>query len=281
MKYMPRAIGLILSWMLLNAMLACAGSVQNLRIDGLPQYLCPSSTPRPTHTQPPTDLPLWLPYFSANVSGNQVGPNNNFVYAQWTGQHAGTVYLAYAGSSTSYPDAWTGSNGFFAVDTIPGPTSSRAYGIAIPLDVASATISLYAAGIPGSYQTFSVMRVYTPIDPTLTPIPVGAPGSITATPRPTYTPWPTPTTYVRTHDYFVGDAIYSSEQPSGLQLRFRVTEIRDIPAAEPDRDRQPQSIFVWTVEIKNIGAIEYDVFPAMQMYVSTITLPSGIDIEGV
>jgi hypothetical protein len=35
------------------------------------------------------------------------------------------------------------------------------------------------------------------------------------------------------------------------------------------------------VEIKNIGAIEYDVFPAMQMYVSTITLPSGIDIEGV
>ena len=50
-----------------------------------------------------------------------------------------------------------------------------------------------------------------------------APGSITPTPRPTYTPWPTPTEYVRTNDYFVGDAIYTGQQPSGLRLRFRVT----------------------------------------------------------
>jgi hypothetical protein len=30
---------------------------------------------------------------------------------------------------------------------------------------------------------------------------------------------------VRTNDYFVGDAVYTGEQPSGLRLRFRVTDI--------------------------------------------------------
>ncbi|MBC7294175.1 MAG: hypothetical protein H5T84_08785, partial [Thermoleophilia bacterium] len=84
-----------------------------------------------------------------------------------------------------------------------------------------------------------------------------------------------------TNDYFVGDAIYTSEQPSGLRLRFRVTDIRGLPAAEPDRDGQLQSIYLWTVEIKNVGSVEYDVFPAAQMYVSTIALVSGSEVEGV
>jgi hypothetical protein len=44
-----------LTWMmaavfLFAAALACAGQVQNLYIGDLPQYLCPSSTPRPTYT---------------------------------------------------------------------------------------------------------------------------------------------------------------------------------------------------------------------------------------
>jgi hypothetical protein len=86
---------------------------------------------------------------------------------------------------------------------------------------------------------------------------------------------------VRTNDYFVGDAIYTSEQPSGLRLRFRVTNIRDVPAAEPDEDGQLQSIYLWTIEIRNVGSVEYDVFPAAQMYVSTITLFGGSDLEGV
>ena len=48
-----------LSFSLLTA-LACAGTVANLQINGLPQYVCPSSTPRPTHTQPATSPPYWL-----------------------------------------------------------------------------------------------------------------------------------------------------------------------------------------------------------------------------
>jgi hypothetical protein len=280
MKYNRKWIWIIAVCLLLTAMLACTGAAQNLRIEGQPQYICPSSTPCPTHTPLPTDLPLWPPYFTANISGTQVGPNTNTIYAQWTGQKAGTVYLSYSGSLSTSPYVWTGSNGFFVVDTIPGPTSSRAYGITLPLEVISATISLYADGIPGSAQTFTVMRVYTPLYPTLIPFPGGAPGSLTATPRPTYTPWPTPTQYIRTNDYFIGDAIYTPLQPSGLRLRFRVTDIDDVPA-EPNEEGQPQSIYAWTIEVKNVGSLEYDVFPAAQMYISTITLPTGIETDGV
>ena len=77
---------------------------------------------------------------------------------------------------------------------------------------------------------------------------------MTPTPRPTYTPWPTPTQYVRTNDYFVGDAIYTPEQPSGLQLMFRVSNISDLPALEPDASLAEnseavyESAFAWQEE---------------------------------
>ena len=280
LKYRQRPI-ILAAMLLLAAAIACAGEVQNLYIGDLPQYICPSSTPRPTHTQPPTGQPLWPPYFTSNVSWYQVAPNFNTITAQWTGQSAGTVYLSYSGSMSSYPYYWPGSGGYLAVDIIPGPTRTGLYPITIPTTVTNATIQIYASGIPNSLRSFTVIRVYGTTWPTLTPPPGGAPGSITPTPRPTYTPWPTPTQYVRTNDYFVGDAIYTSEQPSGLRLRFRVTDIRGMSAAKPDRDGQLQSIYLWTVEMKNVGSVEYDVFPAAQMYVSTITLPTGADLDGV
>jgi len=276
-----------LTWMmaavfLLAAALACAGQVQNLYIGDLPQYLCPSSTPRATHIQPATSLPSWPPYFASNVSWYQVAPNFNTIYTQWTGQSAGTVYVSYSGSMSTYPYYWAGSGGYFAVDSIPGPTKTGLYPITIPTDVTYATISIYASSVAGSSRSYSITRVYYAIYPNpLIPPPGGAPGSITPPPRPTYTPWPTPPQYVRTNDYFVGDAIYTSEQPSGLRLRFRVTDIRGMSAAEPDEEGQPQSIYLWTLEIKNVGSVEYDVFPAAQMYVSTITLPTGADLDGV
>ncbi len=282
MKHYRKLAWMMAAVLLFAAALACAGQVQNLSIGDLPQYLCPSSTPRPTHTQPATSLPSWPPYFASNVGWYQVAPNFNVILAQWTGQNAGTVYVSYSGSMSTYPYYWAGSGGYIAVDTIPGLTRTGVYGIVIPVDVTYATINIYASGIAGSNRSYSITRVYYPIYPNpLIPPPGGAPGSFTPTPRPTYTPWPTPTQYVRTNDYFVGDAIYTSEQPSGLRLRFRVTDIRDVPAAKPDEDGQLQSIYLWTIEIKNVGSVEYDVFPAAQMYVSTITLPTGADSDGV
>jgi len=280
LKYRPRPI-ILAAMLLLVGVLACAGTVQNLRVDGLPQYVCPSATPRPTHTALPTGLPSWPPYFAANLSWYQVAPNFNTITAQWTGQSAGTVYLSYSGSMSTYPYYWPGSGGYLAVDTIPGPTRTGLYPITIPANVTYATVSLYAGGVAGSSRSYTVTRVYYAIYPVPYPPPGGAPGSITPTPRPTYTPWPTPTQYVRTNDYFVGDAIYTPLQPSGLQLRFRVSNIQAQNAVAPDRHGQPQSVYVWTFEVKNVGSVEYDLFPAAQMYVSTITLAGGGDLEGV
>jgi hypothetical protein len=281
MNNQRRKIWIIVITALLAAAIACAGTVQNLKIDGLPQYVCPSSTPRPTSTQPPTSRPLWPPYFASNLDWYQVGPNFNTIHVQWTGQHAGTVYVSYAGSMSVYPYYWAGSGGYVTVDTIPDPTRTGTFGITIPAQVTYVTINIYASGVAGSSQSYTVTRVYYTLYPSLYPPPGGAPGSITPTPRPTYTPWPTPTEYVRTNDYFVGDAIYTGQQPSGLRLRFRVTDIRSTDDVQPDADGQPQSIFVWDLEVTNVGSVEYDLFPAGQMYVSTITLPGGTEVEGV
>ncbi len=277
---MHRHLPSLTAALLLVATLACAGTTQNLRVEGLPQYTCPSSTPRPTHTQPATSLPTYPPYFAANLSAYQVVPNANTVTVQWIGQSAGEIRLSYAGLMTVYPYTWTGSGGPLTVDTIPGPAHSGAYMLAIPLTVTYATVTLSASSIAGSSRTFAVTRVTSPLDIPPNPPPGGAPGAITATPRPTYTPWPTPTEYVRTHDYFTGDAVYTPRQASGLRLRFRVTAVESLPAA-PDEDGSPRSVFVWTVEVKNVGSVEYDLFPAGQMYVSTVTLASGAEVEGV
>ena len=88
MKHHRKSTWMIAAIFLFAAALACAGQVQNLYIGDLPQYLCPSSTPRATHTQPATSLPSWPPYFASNVSWYQVAPNFNTIYAQWTGQSA-------------------------------------------------------------------------------------------------------------------------------------------------------------------------------------------------
>ncbi len=284
-KVRTRRITIIVSTVLLMIMIilaiACSGTVDTMRVSGVPQYTCPSDTPKPTHTQPPTSQPLWPPYFAANLSWYQVAPNFNTIYVQWTGQNAGTVYVSYAGYMTTSPYYWSGSSGYIPVGSIPGPTSTMVYPIFIPISVYQATISIYASGVGGSSRTFNVTRVSYPIYPSTYPAPGGAPGNITATPRPTYTPWPTPTLYIRAEDYFVGDPIYSPPQSSGLQVRYRVTSVTTYPATQPDAQGQPQSIFVWELEVKNIGTIPYSIFPAGQMYISTVTLPGGGETNGI
>ena len=69
-----RRMIILASIVLLLSALACAGTAQNLRVDGLPQYVCPSSTPRPTHTPLPTSPPYWPPYFAANLSSTYLRP---------------------------------------------------------------------------------------------------------------------------------------------------------------------------------------------------------------
>ena len=117
--------------------------------------------------------------------------------------------------SGSDPYYWPAA-GYIAVDTIPGPTR-KLYAITIPTGVTYASVSIYAAA--GQKQRLRVAVILYLPDPQ-TP-PTGA-GQHDARAQPIYALADT-TQYVRTNDYFVGDAI--ARQPTGLQLRFRVSSI--------------------------------------------------------
>ncbi len=122
---------------------------------------------------------------------------------------------------------------------------------------------------------------------TNTPYPGGAyttpaysvPGA-TSTPRPTTTPYPTPTPFVMRppDEFYVGDAIYTGGFVSPISVRLRLLNIQTI-AASPAVGN-PRSIVTWQMEVKNMGATSYDLFPAYQMYISTVTTPTG-DVEGL
>ncbi len=48
------------------AILACTGATLNLQIGNLPQYTCPSATPRATDTPFPTSTPTWPTFLMYN-----------------------------------------------------------------------------------------------------------------------------------------------------------------------------------------------------------------------
>lgn len=102
----------------------------------------------------------------------------------------------------------------------------------------------------------------------------------TSTPRPTTTPYPTPTPFVMRppDEFFVGDAIYTGGFFSPISARLRLLSFQTMTASPAFGN--PRSIVVWQVEVKNMGATNYDVFPAYQMYVSTVTTSSG-DVDGL
>ena len=103
----------------------------------------------------------------------------------------------------------------------------------------------------------------------------------TSTPRPTTTPYPTPTPFVMRppQEFFVGDAIYTGGFISSISVRLRLLNITTLPTSTSPSG-SPRSIGRWEVEIKNMGNAPYEVFPAWQMYVSTVTTTSG-EVRGI
>ncbi len=146
--------------------------------------------------------------------------------------------------------------------------------MALPVDVVRATITV----VGGYTYTFNITRYPSPLTSAPNPTPCCLPGPIFPTPVPTYTPYPSPTAYVRVNDYFLGDPVYAVT--STLRIRFRVTDITSQPTT-PDTDGEPRNVYVWHLEVKNIGTVEYNFFPAAHMYVSEITLPDGAIRGGV
>jgi hypothetical protein len=79
------------------------------------------------------------------------------------------------------------------------------------------------------------------------------------------------------NDYFLGDMVYVT---GTLRVGFKLVSVNSQPADKTDRYGNLQNIYVWQLYIKNVGQVEYSVFPAGQMYLSDI-LSEGGSVQGV
>ena len=258
--------------MLLLAALACTAEKQNLDIGGLPQYTCPSATPRPTDRPFPTSMPAYPTIFQANLDYTYVDVIRSTVLIQYIAQSVGPIQISYSGID-NLGQFWPGSGGPLTIDNAPygSPGSVGAYPVVLPFNVNSAVITINGF-------TFGVNHYPFPYFISPNPYPCCLAGPIYPTPVPTFTPYPTPTEYVRTNDYFLGDPVYTS---GPLLVRFRVTQVTGQTVAVTDSQGNPQNVYTWQLEIRNIGSVEYSAFPAAQMYISQVVTPGGSTIDGV
>lgn len=102
--------------------------------------------------------------------------------------------------------------------------------------------------------------------------PLVAPG----TPAP---PAPTPYTIQAPLNFYVGDAIFVGRSADAQAARFRLTQVTAQPT-DPDPEGQPQAVYSWHLQIKNIGRDDYTVFPVFQMNLISVHTAYG-DEEGL
>ena len=135
--------------------------------------------------------------------------------------------------------------------------------------------------VPGCLWNGRVCATNTPVFGGIYLTPAATRPGATSTPRPTTTPYPTATAFVMRppQDFFVGDAIYTGGFVSTINVRLRLLSPLSLPAS-PAPDGSARTIARWDIEIRNVGAAPYEVFPAWQMYVSTVATASG-DLEGI
>src|SRR5512143_923307 len=145
---------------LILAILACAGTPDNLRVDGLPQYTCPSATPRPTDTPRPTSPPTYPFTFLANLDYAYVDTTRSVVNVRYLAQSVGSIQLAYSGI-TSSGQPWLGTGGFVTIGYTPygSPGITGNYPLFIPSDVTSVNITI----LGGAAYTFTITRYYYPL----------------------------------------------------------------------------------------------------------------------
>src|SRR5437763_1643864 len=126
-------LALALCVLILTA-LACAANAANMAVSGIPEYICPSSTPMPT--SPPT----YPPSFAANLDYFYVDPTRAVIHAQYLAQNVGWIQVSASGTNFD-GSAWYGGSGYASyAGNSPGFTGS--YAVFIPSNVASASISI-------------------------------------------------------------------------------------------------------------------------------------------
>lgn len=87
----------------------------------------------------------------------------------------------------------------------------------------------------------------------------------TSTPPSTYTPYPTPTPCVSSFTYYFNDEVFTDPSSDNLTLGLSLGNIRTFSASNTS-----QQIVAWTVEVRNLGQIDYVLLAPFQIYVASI-----------
>ncbi len=138
------------------------------------------------------------------------------------------------------------------------------------LTLVTLSIAILACGTPIA----DAPPVY--VCPTLPPPPTAIPYP-TPYGTPYYPVWPTPypTPFVITppQDFYVRDAVFVGNRYAPQRIRFRVQNVRTMPASP--LVILPRNIHVWQLEVANVGVEPYRIMPSLVMVLSEIILPDG------
>jgi hypothetical protein len=85
---------------------------------------------------------------------------------------------------------------------------------------------------------------------------------------------PTPVVISAPDDFYIGDRVIVGNSSSSLRVQFRLLNINTYPTS-PNVDDTPQQIVSWRLRVKNIATQEYEIFPALQMFVSEVDTAYG------
>lgn len=116
--------------------------------------------------------------------------------------------------------------------------------------------------------------VGTPFYTCPTTIPQPTATVLAGTPIPTPLPQPTPYVILPPADFFLGDAVFVGTSSSENGVRFRLQSVSSY-LASPNTDGTARRIYTWQLEVKNIGTVDYEIFPSAQMFLSEINTTSG------
>jgi hypothetical protein len=85
---------------------------------------------------------------------------------------------------------------------------------------------------------------------------------------------PTATLYriLPPQDFYRGDAVFVGQPNTSVRLRFRLQSVQSQPAP-------PQTLYIWSLEIKNLGQTAYETIPVAQAAITHMNTAIG-QIEG-
>lgn len=141
------------------------------------------------------------------------------------------------------------------------------YVLVAPIMLLLAALACGTILTEGAYYTCP-----TAVPPTDAPPPTDLPG----TPVPTITPVPLPPTpfvIVPPQDFYRGDAVFVGVVDAPLRLRFRLQTITSQPA--PPVNGEPRNLYQWSLEIKNLGSLNYETIPPALMSIIRLDTATG------